>query len=282
MAVAKRESRLLDAKARSSVPGQYVDLADGVVRYEMAGPPDGQVVILVHGFFNAYFVWDHASRALARAGFRVLRYDLYGRGYSDRPVTRYDRDLYDRQLVNLLEALDIARPVDLVGASMGGAIAVVFADRHPTAVRRLCLIDPSGMYPGHERLARIVRVPVLGELLIGLRCRTAQFPEQVRAFLEYRGTRRAFLSTIRHGPFGDVSDVYERVGERQIPTLLIWGREDEAIPFAFSERVRQAIPHAEFHAIDGAGHKPYYEQPERVNPLLIGFLEGVSARRRGF
>ncbi len=96
-----------------------MELTDGIVRYEMAGPPDGQVVVLLHGFFNAYFVWDNTFDALAQADLRVLRYDLYGRGYSDRPNTQYDRDLFDRQLVNLLAALDVTRPVDLVGPSMG-------------------------------------------------------------------------------------------------------------------------------------------------------------------
>ena len=268
-----KESHLLDAEARSSVPGQFVELADGVTRYEVAGPPDGQAVVLLHGFFNAYFVWDDAFGALAQAGFRVLRYDLYGRGYSDRPRVRYDRDLFDRQLVNLLAALDVTRSVDLVGPSMGGAIALIFVDRHPTAVRRLCLVDPSGLYPKHQLTVNVMRIPVLGELLITQNSKPSKFPEEIRAFLKYQGTRRAFLSTIRHGPFGSISDVYERVGRREMPTLLIWGREDEAIPFEFSEQVRQALPHAEFHAIDGASHKPYCERPDLVNPLLIEFLK---------
>jgi pimeloyl-ACP methyl ester carboxylesterase len=271
-----RESRLLDAEARSSVPGQFVEQADGITRYEMAGPPDGQVVVLLHGFFNAYFVWDDGFDTLAQAGFRVLRYDLYGRGYSDRPSGRYDGDLFDRQLVNLLAALDIAQPVDLVGPSMGGAIALTFVDRHPTAVRRLCLIDPSGLYPKHQLMANVMRIPVLGELLIAQTSKPEKFPEEIQDFLKYQGTRRAFLSTIRHGPFGSIEDVYERVGKREIPTMLMWGREDEAIPFEFSEKVKQALPHAEFHTIDGAGHKPYYERPDLVNPLLIEFL-GRSA-----
>jgi pimeloyl-ACP methyl ester carboxylesterase len=268
-----KESHLLDSRARSAVLGQFVELADGFVRYEVAGPPDGQVVVLLHGFFNSYYVWDHAFSALAQAGFRVLRYDLYGRGYSDRPGTRCDHDLFDRQIVNLLAALNITQPIDLVGPSMGGAIALTFVDRHPAAVRRLCLISPSGLYPKHQQMVNIMRIPLVGELLIALHSKPAKFPEEVRTFLKYQGTRRAFLSTIRHGPFGDISDVYERVGKQEIPTLLIWGREDEAIPFEFSEKVKQALPHAEFHAIDGAGHKPYYECPELIYPLLIGFMK---------
>ncbi len=122
-------------------------------------------------------------------------------------------------------------------------------------------------------MAKIMRIPVVGELLIAQHSQPSKFPEEIRAFLKYQGTRHAFLSTIRHGPFGDISDVYKHVNQREIPTLLIWGRENAAIPFEFSERVRQALPHAEFHAIDGASHKPCHERPELVNPLLIKFLK---------
>jgi pimeloyl-ACP methyl ester carboxylesterase len=69
-----------------------------------------------------------------------------------------------------------------------------------------------------------------------------------------------------------MTETYRRVGEQERPALLIWGREDEAIPFDTHEKVRETIPHIEFHAIDGAGHGPHGERPEQVNPLLIEFL----------
>jgi pimeloyl-ACP methyl ester carboxylesterase len=267
-----KEPRVLDEGARSSVAGQFVALSDGVVHYDLAGPPGGHTIVLIHGFFNAYHIWDAASDALVSAGFRVLRYDLCGRGYSDRPDVRYDDGLFDRQILELLSTLDVKLPVDLVGGSMGGAVALIFADRHPELVRRLCLIDPSGYHPPHARMAALMRLPMIGELLMALHTRPARFPEVIREHMRFAGHRRALLSTIRHGPFGDVSDVYERVGAQSRPTMLIWGREDEAIPLETSGLIRKAIPHVEFHAIDDAGHKPQCDRPEVVNPLLVEFL----------
>jgi len=272
MAFTNNKPRRLDAAARASVPGEYVELTDGVVRYDRTGPSDGPPVVLLHGFFTSLYVWDQTVDDLAQAGFDVLRYDMYGRGYSDRPETRYDADLFDRQLLELLDALEITAPINLIGPSMGGAVALVFADRHPERVRRLALFAPSGLYPKHEWMTHLMRLPGLGELAVALNCRPGIYEPPVDVPLRFRGTRRAFLSTIRHGPFSTIADVYARVGQREIPTLLIWGREDDSIPFEVSRGVREALPHTEFHAIDGAGHKAYRNRAEVVNPLLIEFM----------
>ena len=113
------ESQELDAEARSSVKGKFVELPDGIVHYDLTGPVDAKTIVLIHGFSVPYFIWDRNFEALTQADFRVLRFDLYGRGYSDRPNVVYNPDLFDRQLVNLLAALEIEDQVDLVGVSMG-------------------------------------------------------------------------------------------------------------------------------------------------------------------
>lgn len=266
------ESLILDSEARSSAPGEFIELPDGIVHYEMAGPSNGQTVVLVHGFSTPYYTWDATFDALIEAGFRVLRYDLYGRGYSDRPNTIYNADLYDRQLSDLLSALNVDMPVDLIGFSMGGAIIVIFADRHQARVRKLGLIDTAGFPPKRTLASKLVQAPMVGELLTCFDYRPAKHPERNRTQMRYKGFRRALLSTVRHGPQGDLAETYRRVGEQKRPVLLIWGREDQAIPFDTHKRVEETIPHLEFHAIDEAGHGPHGERPELVNPILIEFL----------
>ncbi|MGB7874199.1 MAG: hypothetical protein WBL25_07430, partial [Anaerolineales bacterium] len=75
----------LNEAARAGAPGSFVQLSDGCSHYELGGPPDGQPVVLVHGFSVPYFIWDPTFSFLTECGFRALRYDLFGRGYSDRP-----------------------------------------------------------------------------------------------------------------------------------------------------------------------------------------------------
>ena len=58
-----------------------------------------------------------------------------------------------------------------------------------------------------------------------------------------------------------------------IPTLLLWGKDDRTVPFEHNADIRAAIPQAEFHAIEHCGHIPHYEKPDEVNPILMEFLK---------
>src|SRR5512143_4045949 len=140
------ETRDLDDAARAHAGGSFIRLPLGCTHYELAGPQRQRPVVLIHGFSVPYFVWDGTFAALLAAGHRPLRYDLLGRGYSDRPRVRYDLGLFVRQLAQLLDGLQIEE-VDLVGLSMGGAIATGFTVQFPTRVRRLVLIDPIATEP---------------------------------------------------------------------------------------------------------------------------------------
>src|SRR5947208_3905594 len=119
----------LDDAARKSAAGQFVRLSDGYTHYELAGPDAGPLVVLAAGISVPYYIWDPTFAALVQAGFRVLRYDYYGRGYSDRPDIAYTQDAYIRQLTELVDGLHIVAPVDLAGLSFGGSVATSFADR---------------------------------------------------------------------------------------------------------------------------------------------------------
>lgn len=284
------ETKSLDAKTRSSAPGKFVELADGIVHYELAGLPTAQTVILVPGFSVPYPIWDPTFQVLVEAGFQVLRYDLYGRGYSDRPDIGYDHDLFDRQLINLLDALGINKPIDLVGLSLGGAISVVFTARHPEFVRKLCLMDPAGLPWQQSLAARLGKAPIFGELIMGLLGNKVlvsnladyffsemgydALKEELLVQMQFLGFKKALLSTLRNGVTTGAEDAYWEVGKQDHPVMLIWGKEDQVVPFELSEKVMELIPKIDFHAIEGAAHIPHYECPEIVNPMLIEFLSG--------
>jgi pimeloyl-ACP methyl ester carboxylesterase len=302
------ETEELDEAARASAAGDFVRLPDGYTHYELGGPQDGAVVVLVHGFSVPYFIFDPTFEFLTRSGLRVLRYDLFGRGFSDRPKLRYDIDLFCKQLQDLLDILGLvgckarpyvdgreARPycddpVSLVGLSMGGPIAATFTARFPQRVRRLVLIDPAGARPVSLPWGlRAATLPGVGELAIGLFGSVAllkdvaagvfgpdlvaEFQRRYRVQMKYKGFRRALLSTMRHGMLGDFSAVYRRVGESGVPVLLFWGEDDVTVPFSYSHDICAAIPQADFQPVAGCGHTPHYEKPEKVNPRLLAFLE---------
>jgi pimeloyl-ACP methyl ester carboxylesterase len=283
------ERHNLDDEARSRAPGSFVELTHGQVHYQLAGPEDGPRVVLVHGFSVPCFVWDPTFDKLFSEGFRVLRYDLYGRGYSDRPDVAYDRTLYVEQLRELLVALGVDGPVDLIGLSMGGPVVASFTDSYPGKVDRLVFVDPfvgpveAGVLtvPGIGDFAAIVFVArTLPERLAEDFYSPDKVPDwegRFREQMRYRGFRRALLRSLRQFMTEDFLDHYATVGRLAKPTLVFWGRHDRTVPFALSESVAAALE-ARLVVVEEAGHTPHLERPDVFEPELVNFLRGNRSR----
>src|SRR5690349_15789016 len=124
------EIKEINEFTRQDTSGSFIALGDGITHYELGGSEDGPSIVLVHGFSVPYFIFDTTFEHLCKSGFRVLRYDLFGRGFSDRPELNYDIDLFVRQLKDLLDALAFKK-VHLLGLSMGGPISASFIEKYP-------------------------------------------------------------------------------------------------------------------------------------------------------
>jgi pimeloyl-ACP methyl ester carboxylesterase len=274
----------LDASARRQAPGQFVTLSHGIVHVRIDGPEQGRPLILVHGFSVPNYVFDKTSADLAAQGFRVIRFDLYGRGWSARPDVDYDRELFANQVLELMDTLQIAR-ADLLGLSMGGAIAGRFAAGHPERVRSVVLVAPltrphdiSVMaWPGvGEWLTRAWFLPSLAANQLEDFPHPERVPgwaERFRPQMQYDGFGRAILSTIRH--LSNTSSVpdFEKVGKSGLPVLLVWGEADKTVPYAEHLDVQRAIPQAQFVSLPGLGHMTVVEDPEATDPRIVGFLQ---------
>ncbi|MHB8776228.1 MAG: alpha/beta fold hydrolase [Anaerolineales bacterium] len=282
------ETKELNEAARREIGGSFLALPDGVTHYELSGPKEGIPVVLVHGFSVPSFIYDPTFEFLMEAGFRVLRYDLIGRGYSDKPSVHYDIHLFIKQLKDLLDALEMTK-VDLVGLSMGGPITAAFIEQYPHYVRRHVLIDPSGAkHVELSRLLEIAKLPFIGELFVCLFGSDSMLkgiasdvfdPRLVETFqakyklqMQYKGFKRAILSTMRNRMLGSFLDTYLQIGVMKKPTLIFWGENDRTTPFEDHKLLLQALPHAEFHPIENCSHIPHYEKTEIVNPILLEFL----------
>jgi len=279
------ERDAIDAAARRSAPGKFVRLTDGMTHFDVAGPDSGRPIVLVHGFSVPYYIWDSTAAALAGAGHRVIRYDEYGRGFSDRPSVVYNAELYERQLRDLLDSLHVQR-VDVAGVSMGGWVTATFVSRHPERVRTLTLVDPvtgTASKPGGlfavpligDYLWQTLAVPRMAQGQFGDLLRPERFPDwadRYRTQTKFRGFGHALLSTRRNIAGTSMDSVYRAVGATGVPTLLLWGIADQTVPFETNGSVRRAIPGVEFHAIEGAAHLPILEQAQHTDSLILAFL----------
>jgi pimeloyl-ACP methyl ester carboxylesterase len=282
------ETKELNETTRKMLGGSFIALPDGVTHCQLSGPENGIPVVLVHGFSVPSFIFDPTFEFLVKSGFRVLRYDLIGRGFSDKPNLRYDIHLFVKQLKDLLDALGMQK-VDLVGLSMGGPVTAAFIEKYPRYVRKHVLIDPSGTRRVElPPLLKLVKVPIFGDLLIGLFGSGSMvkgiasdlfdpslvevFQEKYKIQMQYQGFKRAILSTMRNGMLNSFMQTYIKIGGLKKPTLLFWGEKDTTTLFSDHALILEALPHVEFHAIPNCGHIPHYEKPDVVNPILLEFL----------
>jgi len=283
-----KETKVLNAESREHLNGQFTRLDMGSVHYQLEGDANAKTVVLVHGFSSPFYIFDPTFDYLTEKGFRVLRFDLFGRGYSDRPESDYSIDVYVEQLHQLLAKLHIKEKVSLVGLSMGGAIVTHFTNRYPEQVEKITLIDPLFHTPERPEITAI-KLPGIGEYLAKVLIvpkfingvaetvfNPDTFPDWADKFepqTHYKGFSSAIVQTARFLAGKNFKNEYVKLGSSGKQVQLFWGKQDQVIPIADASKIRALVPTIEYHEIDEAGHLPHYEQAEKVNPLISHFLQ---------
>lgn len=285
----KDEIPLTDSE-RSAAPGQFVELSAGKMHYVARGPETGPIILMVHGFSTPHFIFEQNASSLAANGFRVIQFDHFGRGWSDRPKLNYDADFYDTSLIEFLDALEIKEPVGLVGLSMGGVITAEFTARHPERVERLFLLVPTGLsVSGMDRLqTSLAKSPILGDWLWRVTAKQTllndeqmdedHLPEMNRLQgdleeqMKYSGYFPALLSTLRHLEMTDRDETFEAVAQTAIPVFAVFGEVDPVIPIEAASQLREIIPSADVRELSGANHQLNYQDFEIINPWMIEFF----------
>jgi pimeloyl-ACP methyl ester carboxylesterase len=267
---------------------RFVDVDGMSVHYRDEG--SGPVLLLLHGNGASLHTWDGWAQAL-RASFRVVRMDLPGFGLTGpAPDSDYSIAASIRFVDDFAKALELPR-FALGGNSLGGHIAWEYALAHPERVHALVLVDAGG-YPsqGSVLVYRLASTPVVSKLLtwgdprplVAKTLReTYADPSRVTDALIDRytelslrpGNRDAFVSRAMQ-PRVDHSRALSKLN---VPTLVIWGREDRLIPVDYAERFRRDVRDAMVLVYDELGHVPMEEGPERTAVDVRRFLEHVGA-----
>jgi pimeloyl-ACP methyl ester carboxylesterase len=210
--------------------------------------------------------------------------DLPGFGRSGKPGSRrYDIAEYDAFIERFLDHLELER-VSLVMHDWGG-VGLVFAQRARERIERLVVINCVPLLPGYSwhRTAKIWRTPVLGELFQGTVTATTlrivsresnatrgPMPEEwQRSVLDHfdHGTQRAILRLYRASSSAALERAGANLGALESPALVVWGERDPYIPPRFGRAYADALPQAELHALDDAGHWPWLDRPDVIEQV---------------
>lgn len=269
-----------------AAPGAFAETPSGPTHIRWHGPPSGPVAVCIHGLTTPSFVFDALVGQLVANGFRVLTYDLPGRGFTPPQPGEQDADFFLSQLRGVLADQGIADIDLLVGYSMGGSIATTFAASDSDRVERLVLLAPAGLYHAPDLLARLIReVPGLGDWIMrsfgGVILRrgiedTGDLAERQRAQTRKRGFLQAVLSSMRHMLTMHLGPAHEKIGALGIPVLAVWGEEDRVIPISNVGRLAQANRKAQQVTLPGADHRLPYTHAGEIAEAIRNFVKETA------
>ena len=268
------------------------------VHVESHGAPQGaetDTYLLLHGYGGSSFSWRTWTPSLEERGHVVL-VDLKGFGSAPKPDDGLYAPADQAELVHRLILQRDLRNLTLVGHSMGGAIALVTAlrllDEGAGRLRRLVLLAGAGYrhrLPPFVALARWERLATGAMRLLGTRRviravlrSIVRDPggitrSQVEGYaepLDSAEARKALIRTALQIVPDDLDAVTARYPQLDVPTLLLWGRQDRVVPLSVGEALAQALPQATLVVLEECGHLPAEELPAASLAVLAAFLEG--------
>lgn len=286
-------------------------IANGVrLHYVEAG--EGPLVLLLHGFPEFWYSWRNQIPALAAAGYRVVAPDMRGYNTSEKPlgVEQYDLGALVGDVRGLLDHLG-AEKATVIGHNWGGVVAWETAIRHPELLTSLVVLNAPHRCAYRRELFRsaqlarswyalLFQLPWLPELLFRagddalLEFMFRELSERPDAFTEadvclykeavsrpgaltamlnyYRALFRTEMRRTVRSPFGGTRPC--RVSA-DVPTLLIWGERDLALSVRLTEGLDTWVPNLRVERLPDASHWVQNDRPERVNDLLVEFLDGT-------
>jgi pimeloyl-ACP methyl ester carboxylesterase len=261
----------------SGVQNREISVGGHRLHYEVEGPADGRVVVLVHGLGGRAEDWRDLAPYIARAGFRVYLPDLIGYGRSEKPAD-FSYSVHDEAnvVVGFLDALGL-KQVDLGGWSMGGAIAQHVAADHAERVRRLMLFDSAGLFVLPKWDIKLFTPDSAGQLdqlddllmphppkIPGFVARDILRVSDHRAWIIHRA-----LATMLTGQ--DATD--KLLPQLKMPVLILWGGEDKITPVELGAMMHRQLPQSEFDVIPGCGHLAPGQCAKEMAPKVVEFVK---------
>jgi pimeloyl-ACP methyl ester carboxylesterase len=254
----------------------------------------GRTLLFLHGFGANSYTWSKISQSLAQ-NYRLIFLDLKGHGASPKPNDGA-YSLHDQaELVSAFITDHGLEDVTLIGHSLGGGIALLVAlkaaSKSPNPISSLILVDSVAYSQRLPGFIKILRIPVLAQLLVRVvpnRFQALQVlrlayhdpdkitDETIEAYsapLSLPGAHNALIETAKQIIPDDIEEISSRYATIRMPTLLVWGRRDRIVNREVGERLHRAMPNSDLVVIDGIGHIPQEEAPAATLQAMQKFLQ---------
>lgn len=263
--------------------------------------PGTDTFLLLHGYGASSFSWRTWTPFLAERG-HVLTVDLKGFGQAPKPADgRYAPSDQAELVLRLVRERDLAR-ITLVGHSLGGGVALYVAlglrdaGEHQRLHRLVVLAGAAYRQPlppfvalaRHPRLSALALRALGPETVIAQALRAMVFDpsgitrDQIRGYaapMRQPGSLQALRASALQIIPPDLDQLTSRYGEIDVPALLLWGRQDRAVPPWVGQRLAGALPRGDLRVLERCGHMLAEERPEESLEALRSFLDAHALRR---
>jgi len=241
------------------------------------GPRDAPhpPIVLLHGMLGDLSNWTDTIRCFADAGYRVIAPVMPVYGLPLRQTSVPGLADYLDAFVNRMEFQETV----LVGNSLGGHIALLYALDKPERVAAMVLSGSSGIYEAHlgtSTMRRYDRDFIRERTELTFYDPAHATEELVDEMMDVVSDRPRALRLIKIARSADKEIVTDQLDQLGMPTLLVWGNNDVITPPDVGEEFRDALPNAELHFIDKCGHAPMIEHPQAFNEIMLGWLRRLT------
>jgi pimeloyl-ACP methyl ester carboxylesterase len=274
---------------------KYADLPGGVrLHYLDSGPADAPAIVLIHGYGDNSFSWDGWTQVLAPTR-RVIAIDLPGHGLTASGADFVAAPDVYADLIDAFAAKIALPSFAVAGNSLGGGVAWQLAVRHPARVSQLILVDAAGWpretlqdpplafrvmqyQAGRDLLASIDNLPLIREGLkkdvVDQSVLTEPFIQRWADLQRFPG-HRPILMSLRPGSLVASKQTLAAI---KVPTLILWGAEDQLIEVAAAHKFAEAIPGSKLIIYPRVGHLPQWEAPKLSATDAAAFLAASAGR----
>ncbi|TCD71510.1 hypothetical protein EIP91_008891 [Steccherinum ochraceum] len=244
--------------------GSYYPSPYGRVRYWIVGPSGGRKVSFIHGISTPSIIFKEIVGEVVKAGFQVLLYDIYGRGYSEGPQETLSITDYVNQLALLLQYVGWSQ-TDVVGLSMGGGIATGFTATFPHLVSgKVVLIASAGLLEipldaeGNRTLPQTNPIQSAIQAANAEQSQTAGDIRSLQTQL-LPGYGKVIQDSMKYGPIGSMQKAYEILAKVQTAggpaeVLVVHGTDDAIVAYENATKIKKIVAQAKVVTIEGAGH----------------------------
>lgn len=266
------ENVLKDDSFRKTInSGNFAELSNGFTYYNIDNRFNENTLVFIHGFSVPSYIWEKTYNSAKEKGFKVIKLDLYGRGFSDNPDLDYTDELFANQVIELLQELQITNATFL-GLSNGGRVISKLADIKPNMVEKLVYVSASS-FNNHKNTAdKNVSKDEINEFIKNRyptissgQLSDFKYPEnyplwddKYEELLKFKGFARALISTVKNHKNLDLEN--KEISDSNKKVYTIWGDSDSVVVYNdIKEKLNKLIPNRFEYTVPNSGHLPHIE-----------------------